>query len=133
MESETELRPPAVCEERGAENEFVRGLLGRIGDKWSLMIIGMLHEGPLRFTALQQKIGGISQRMLTLNLRQLERDGLITRTVYPEVPPRVEYELTDIGHSLLLPVLAMVNWAADNADRIRKYREAYDGEEAAGG
>ncbi|MFL6112321.1 MAG: winged helix-turn-helix transcriptional regulator [Catenulispora sp.] len=131
--TETGLRPPTVCEEHGAENQFVRGLLGRIGDKWSLMIIGMLHEGPLRFSALQQKIGGISQRMLTLNLRQLERDGLITRTVFAEVPPRVEYELTDLGHSLLVPVLAMVNWAADHADRIRKYREVYDAGQASDG
>jgi DNA-binding HxlR family transcriptional regulator len=130
---ETRLRPPTVCQEHGAENEFVRGLLGRIGDKWSLMIIGALHEGPLRFSALQHMIGGISQRMLTLNLRQLERDGLITRTVYAEVPPRVEYELTDLGHGLLVPALAMVNWAADNAGRIRKYREVYDAEQAADG
>ncbi|OLE24600.1 MAG: HxlR family transcriptional regulator [Catenulispora sp. 13_1_20CM_3_70_7] len=122
-----------MCQEHGAENEFVRGLLGRIGDKWSLMIIGALHEGPLRFSALQHMIGGISQRMLTLNLRQLERDGLITRTVYAEVPPRVEYELTDLGHGLLVPALAMVNWAADNAGRIRKYREVYDAEQAADG
>ena len=118
--------PPAACQEHGGKGRFVRSVLERIGDKWSLMIIGSLHQGPMRFTALQQMIGGISQRMLTLNLRQLERDGLISRTVYAEVPPRVEYELTDLGHSLLVPVLDLVNWAADNADRIETQRMAYD-------
>jgi DNA-binding HxlR family transcriptional regulator len=119
------LGPPTACSEV-EEGKFVRGLLERIGDKWSLMIIGSLHCGPLRFTAIQQQVGGISQRMLTLNLRQLERDGLISRTVYAEVPPRVEYELTELGHELLVPVLALVNWAADNAERIEKNRDAYD-------
>jgi DNA-binding HxlR family transcriptional regulator len=104
----------------------VRALLGRVGDKWSLMIIGSLHRGALRFSALQQEIGGISQRMLTLNLRHLERDGLISRTVYAEVPPRVEYGLTEMGHSLLVPVLALVNWAEDHADQIEKHRDVYD-------
>jgi DNA-binding HxlR family transcriptional regulator len=118
--------PPAACQEHGGKGRFVRSVLERIGDKWSLMIIGSLHQGPMRFTALQQMIGGISQRMLTLNLRQLERDGLISRTVYAEVPPRVEYELTDLGHSLLVPVLDLVNWAADHSDRIEKQRMAYD-------
>ncbi|NUR57425.1 MAG: helix-turn-helix transcriptional regulator [Catenulispora sp.] len=106
----------------------MRDLLGRIGDKWSLMIIGSLSEGPLRFSAIQQAIGGISQRMLTLNLRQLERDGLITRTVYAEVPPRVEYQLTTLGADLLEPALGLVNWAADNIARVRTNRDAYDAE-----
>ncbi|WP_425558835.1 winged helix-turn-helix transcriptional regulator [Catenulispora subtropica] len=125
----TTLGPPSVCQEAGAENQMVRDLLGRIGDKWSLMIIGALHKGPLRFSALQQVVGGISQRMLTLNLRQLQRDGLLTRTVYPEVPPRVEYELTELAHGLLAPVLQLVNWVADNADLVRKHREIYDAEQ----
>jgi DNA-binding HxlR family transcriptional regulator len=124
--ADTYREPPQACQEPGAQGRFVRGVLDRIGDKWSLMIIGGLHRGPLRFGALQAKIGGISQRMLTLNLRQLERDGLISRTVYAEVPPRVEYELTELGHSLLVPVLELVNWAADNAERIEKQREVYD-------
>ncbi|GAA2054808.1 hypothetical protein GCM10009839_73950 [Catenulispora yoronensis] len=124
------LGPPSVCQERGEENELVRDLLGRIGDKWSLMIIGALHLGPLRFSAIQHEVGGISQRMLTLNLRQLQRDGLVTRTVYAEVPPRVEYELTELAHGLLTPVLQLVNWVADNADQVRAHREAYDAEQA---
>jgi DNA-binding HxlR family transcriptional regulator len=123
---ETRLHTPKSCQEVGPEGRFVRGVLDRIGDKWSLMIIGSLNEGPLRFGALQAVIGGISQRMLTLNLRQLERDGLISRTVYAEVPPRVEYELTELGHGLLVPALELVNWAADNAELIEKHREAYD-------
>jgi len=118
--------PPAACQEHEGQGRFVRSVLERIGDKWSLMIIGTLHEGPLRFSALQKLIGGISQRMLTLNLRHLERDGLISRTVYAEVPPRVEYGLTELGHSLLVPVLGLVNWAADHSERIEKQREAYD-------
>ena len=120
------LGPPSVCQEHGPGNQLVRDVMGRIGDKWSLMIIGTLHKGPLRFSVLQQSIGGISQRMLTLNLRHLERDGLISRTVYAEVPPRVEYGLTELGHSLLVPVLGLVNWAADHSERIEKQREAYD-------
>jgi DNA-binding HxlR family transcriptional regulator len=127
------LGPPKACQEVAGKGMFVRSVLERIGDKWSLMIIGALHQGPLRFTALQQVIGGISQRMLTLNLRQLERDGLLSRTVYAEVPPRVEYELTELGHSLLVPVLDLVNWAADNAERIEKQRSAYDAAEDAKG
>jgi DNA-binding HxlR family transcriptional regulator len=125
-DTKTVLRPPTACQEVGPEGKFVRGLLDRVGDKWSLIIVGTLHQGPLRFSTLQQKIGGISQRMLTLNLRQLERDGLITRTVYAEVPPRVQYELTEMGHSLLVPVLALVNWAEDHVDLIDKHRAAYD-------
>jgi DNA-binding HxlR family transcriptional regulator len=124
--TEPKQEPPAVCQEVGPEGRFVRDVLGRIGDKWSLMIIGALNRGPLRFGALQQAVGGISQRMLTLNLRQSERDGLISRTVYAEVPPRVEYELTALGHSLLVPALELVNWAADNAEQIEKHRDVYD-------
>jgi DNA-binding HxlR family transcriptional regulator len=123
---ETELHTPDSCREVGPEGQFVRGVLDRIGDKWSLMIIGSLNRGRLRFSALQAVIGGISQRMLTLNLRQLERDGLVSRTVYAEVPPRVEYELTELGRGLLVPALELVNWAADNSALIEKHREAYD-------
>lgn len=124
--AEARLEMPVTCQEVGPEGQFVRGVLDRIGDKWSLMIIGSLNRGPRRFGALQAAIGGISQRMLTLNLRQLERDGLISRTVYAEVPPRVEYELTELGHGLLVPVLELVNWAGDHAEVIEKHRAAYD-------
>ncbi|WP_413625210.1 winged helix-turn-helix transcriptional regulator [Luteibacter sp. Lutesp34] len=104
-----------------------REILDRIGDKWSLYIVAMLANGPRRFNALKRAIDGISQRMLTLTLRGLERDGLITRTMYPTIPPRVDYELTDLGRTLLKPVMALVNWASENqvaiADAHRRFDE----------
>jgi DNA-binding HxlR family transcriptional regulator len=104
----------------------VRGLLDRIGDKWSLLILGTLQAGPQRFTILLRGIDGISQRMLTLTLRHLERDGLVRREVYAVVPPKVEYELTDLGHTLLRPVLELVAWSLEHADEIDENRAAYD-------
>ena len=104
----------------------VRRVLDRVGDKWSVLILGTLSSGPLRFTELLHGISGISQRMLTLNLRQLERDGLVSRTVHAVVPPRVDYELTDLGRTLLPPVLALVEWAMENTDAIQGHREGFD-------
>jgi DNA-binding HxlR family transcriptional regulator len=124
-------RPPDDCANRGDEGKFIREILERIGDKWSLLVIGNLYGGPMRFTALHHVADGISQRMLTLTLRHLQRDGLITRTVYAEVPPRVEYELTDLGRSLTVPVRALVDWAADNAGQVREHRDVYGRLEAA--
>ena len=87
-------------------------VLNRIGDKWSVMVVGMLgRNGTLRFNELKRLINGVSQRMLTLTLRNLERDGLVTRTIYPEVPPRVEYGLTDKGRDLLPVIKSMIDWA----------------------
>src|SRR5450755_431970 len=105
----------------------ISGVLQRIGDKWSVLIVTRLGARPLRFNELKKEIGGISQRMLTLALRGLERDGLVTRTVYPTVPPRVDYELTEIGHSLRVPVQALGNWAFSNVGTIEAARKAYDG------
>jgi len=107
---------PHVTEECRA----VSGVLARIGDKWSVLIVSRLGNGPMRFNELKRDIGGISQRMLTLTLRGLERDGLITRTVFPTVPPRVDYELTALGHSLLAPVSALAHWARKNRPRIEE-------------
>lgn len=104
----------------------VRRVLDRVGDKWSALILGTLSSGPLRFTELLHGISGISQRMLTLNLRQLERDGLVSRTVHAVVPPRVDYELTDLGRTLLPPVLALVEWAMENTEEIQGHRERFD-------
>lgn len=101
-------------------------VLARVGDKWTVLVVTYLGEGPMRFNELRHAIGGISQRMLTLTLRGLERDGFVTRTVYPQVPPRVEYELTALGRDLLQPVTALSNWARDNQDRIRQARERFD-------
>src|ERR1700691_1301001 len=104
----------------------VREVLNRVGDKWSVLIVQLLADGPKRFSELRRTIEGISQRMLTLTLKGLERDGLITRKAYPTVPPRVEYELTKLGHSLLIPVTGLGDWASQNRERIQAARERYD-------
>ncbi len=103
-----------------------REILDRIGDKWSLHIVAMLASGPQRFNALKRGIDGISQRMLTLTLRGLERDGLVTRTMYPTIPPRVDYELTEMGRTLLDPVMALVNWAARHQVAIAEAHKRFD-------
>ena len=105
-------------------------ILNRIGDKWSVMIVGYLGQKTMRFNELRHTIGGISQRMLTLTLRNLERDGLVTRTVYPEIPPRVEYQLTDLGRSLEQPISALWNWAAEHQGEVQKARAQYDAGQA---
>ena len=105
----------------------VREVLHRVGDKWSVQIVALLGGGRRRFTELRRAIEGISQRMLTLTLRGLERDGLVTRTVFPEIPPRVEYELTRLGETLLEPIQGLVEWAADHRTSIQAAREKFDG------
>ena len=115
-------RNPHVTEDCRA----VSGVLARIGDKWSVLIVSRLGAGSMRFNDLKRNVGGISQRMLTLTLRGLERDGLITRTVYPSVPPRVDYELTALGRSLLVPVSALGDWALKNREKIEQAREKFD-------
>jgi len=104
----------------------VNAVLARIGDKWSVLIVSRLGAGAKRFNELRREIGGISQRMLTLTLRNLERDGLITRTVFLTVPPRVEYELTGLGRSLLVPVSALGDWALKNRRRIAEAQARFD-------
>jgi DNA-binding HxlR family transcriptional regulator len=102
-------------------------VLARVGDKWSVLVVSRLGDGPVRFNELRRSIGGISQRMLTLTLRGLERDGLITRTVFPTVPPRVDYALTALGRDLLNPVSALGAWAIRNQSKIARAREQFDG------
>jgi len=109
----------------------VSQVLARVGEKWSVLIIMMLTDGPRRFSELKRAIDGISQRMLTLCLRGLERDGLVKRTVFPQVPPRVDYELTPLGRSLCEPVTALGNWARSHASEIDRARAAYDKREGA--
>jgi DNA-binding HxlR family transcriptional regulator len=104
----------------------VASVLARVGDKWSVFVIMMLGERPRRFNELKRMIGGISQRMLTLTLRGLERDGLITRTVFPTIPPRVDYELTDLGRGLCQPVAALGAWAQTHQTEIESAREKFD-------
>jgi DNA-binding HxlR family transcriptional regulator len=110
-----------------ADCRAVSDVLARVGDKWSVLVVTRLGGGPLRFNELRRSIGGISQRMLTLTLRGLERDGLVTRSVFPTVPPRVEYGLTALGRDLLQPVSALGDWALRNQGKIAKAREQFDG------
>ncbi len=105
----------------------VSAVLARIGDKWSVLIVSRLGAGPRRFNELKRDIGGISQRMLTLTLRGLERDGLVTRTIFSSVPPRVDYALTPLGCSLLEPVSALGDWAMRNKTNIKAAQAKYDG------
>ena len=100
--------------------------LARIGDKWTLLVVELLAGGPMRFNEIRRTIGNISQRMLTLTVRGLERDGLVTRTVYPTIPPRVEYELTKLGRTLREPVMAIANWARKNRPTIAEARKVFD-------
>ena len=104
----------------------VRDVLDRIGDKWSVLLVQNLREGPVRFGALRRQIGDISQRMLSETLRHLQRDGLISRKVYPTVPPSVEYALTDLGRSLLAPLEQLVTWSAQNHDVVKLARKQFD-------
>ena len=104
-------------------------ILNRIGDKWSVMVVGMLaRNGVMRFNELKRTINGVSQRMLTLTLRNLERDGLVSRTVTPTIPPRVDYELTELGQSLLKPILGLANWALENVEAIHDAQARFDAE-----
>ncbi len=98
----------------------VSEVLSRVGDKWTVLVVGELGHGPKRFNEIRRALGSISQRMLTLTLRGLERDGLVTRTVFPTVPPRVDYELTKLGRSLLEPVSGIGLWARQNRERSRR-------------
>jgi DNA-binding HxlR family transcriptional regulator len=108
----------------------VNRIIGRIGDKWSVLVIMLLHRRPHRFSELKRGIGGVSQRMLTLTLRNLERDGLVDRTVTPSIPPRVDYELTELGHSLAEPVKALGSWAFQHLDHISGAQARYDARSA---
>lgn len=115
----TEEREPSEC-------RAVSEMLARIGDKWSVLVVELLKGGPMRFNEIRRTVGAISQRMLTLTLRDLERDGLVTRTVYPTIPPRVEYELTKLGRTLSEPIAAVAAWVRRNRPAIEAAREAFD-------
>jgi len=110
----------------------VSEVLARIGDKWTVLVVSELGQGPKRFNEIRRGLGSISQRMLTLTLRALERDGLVTRTVYPTIPPRVEYDLTRLGHSLLEPVSTLGLWARQNQAAIQEARRRFDADRKAG-
>lgn len=119
------VTPDGPClQSAGCKN--VAPVLNRVGDKWSMLIVMILSGGPKRFSELKRAIDGISQRMLTLSLRGLERDGLLTRTVTPTIPPRVDYELTELGISLREPVKALGDWAIEHIGCIRAAQERFD-------
>ena len=109
---------------------LVSDLIGRVADKWTLLVLEELEDhGVLRFTELARRVPGISQKMLTQTLRAMERDGLVERTVHPVIPPKVEYRLTDLGHSLGEAFCGVWHWAGDNLDRVEAARKAFDDRE----
>jgi DNA-binding HxlR family transcriptional regulator len=103
----------------------IRDVLDRLGDRWTLLVLMELRQGTLRFSALKRKIEDISQRMLAQTLRQLEYDGLVSRKLYPTIPPKVEYSLTPLGQSMLKPVGGLIEWASENHDAVRAARARY--------
>lgn len=117
---------PTMCGATPADSAPIRAILDRVGDKWSLLIIGTLEPRALRFTALQRAIPGISHRMLARTLRSLERDGLVSRTSYAEIPPRVEYEVTELGRTLIPPTIGLIRWAFDHNDELERNRAVFD-------
>jgi DNA-binding HxlR family transcriptional regulator len=114
------------CKAWPEDSGFIREVLDRIGDKWTVLVISTLGTDALRYSDLQVSVPGISQRMLTVTLKALERDGLVTRTAFPEVPPRVEYELTALGRSLLDAVMALAAWAAVNHESVAQNRRDHE-------
>ncbi|WP_160050531.1 helix-turn-helix domain-containing protein [Nocardiopsis sp. FR4] len=121
------------CGESDHPDCGIRDVLDRVGDKWSVLVIVELARGPRRFRQLQRAIDGISQRMLTLTVRRLERDGLVLRTVYPTVPAQVDYRLTETGVSLTHLVRALADWSLKHRDTIARARRAYDAEHPGNG
>jgi DNA-binding HxlR family transcriptional regulator len=126
LKPEHKLVPVLPVQPGHADCRGVASILARVGDKWSVLVIMMLADGPKRFNEIKRMIEGISQRMLTLTLRGLERDGLVTRTVFPTVPPRVDYELTDLGRGLKQPVMALGQWALQHQTQIQDARMRFD-------
>jgi len=122
---------PTLPDPQHADCRGVASVLARVGDKWSVFVIMMLFDGPKRFNEIKRMIDGISQRMLTLTLRGLERDGLVTRTIFPTIPPRVDYELTDLGRGLSQPVIALGEWAKAHQSEIETARARFDARQEA--
>ena len=122
----TKLKPVQADEEIHDECRAMAQVLDRVGDKWTVMVVGVLSGGPQRFNAILRTINGVSHRMLTLTLRGLERDGLVTRTMYPTIPPKVEYELTELGPSLIGPLRTLSAWGRKNRPAIEASRARFD-------
>ena len=127
-----ENHAPWTAPAEGQSECPLRDILDRVGDKWSVLVVILLRDGKMRFSDLRRAIEGISQRMLTQTLRQLERDGLVNRTVYPSVPVRVEYELTTLGKTLIEPLSALAGWAKNNRAVMLSNRRAYDSRDKGG-
>jgi DNA-binding HxlR family transcriptional regulator len=126
----SETPPPAAPRMDQVDHEECRAIvqvLDRIGDKWTVMVVGTLSSGPIRFNAILRQISGLSHRMLTLTLRGLQRDGLVKRRAYPTIPPKVEYELTPMGRSLTEPLHVMWKWAQQHRAKIEAARSVFDG------
>lgn len=115
-----------LCSATVQSGESIRDLLDHLSDKWTLLVVGMLEQGAVRYGELKLRVPGISQRMLTLTLKKLERDGLVSRASFAEIPPRVEYRLTALGETLLAPALAFARWAHESSDEILAARALYD-------
>ena len=124
VDTNTAVRAPEASSPHAACKAVVE-TLARIGDKWTVMVVGALSKGPIRYNEIRRRVEGISQRMLTLTLKGLEQDGLVTRTMYPTIPPRVDYELTELGRKLIVPLKALSKWARENRPAMLAAREAF--------
>jgi DNA-binding HxlR family transcriptional regulator len=124
VDTNTAVRGPEASNPQAACKPIVE-TLARIGDKWTVMVVGALSKGPIRYNEIRRRVEGISQRMLTLTLKGLEQDGLVTRTMYPTIPPRVDYELTELGRKLIVPLRALSEWARENRPAMLAAREAF--------
>jgi DNA-binding HxlR family transcriptional regulator len=124
VDTNTAVRAPEASNPHAACKAVVE-TLARIGDKWTVMVVGALSKGPIRYNEIRRRVEGISQRMLTLTLKGLEQDGLVTRTMYPTIPPRVDYELTELGRKLIVPLQALSEWARENRPAMLAAREAF--------
>jgi DNA-binding HxlR family transcriptional regulator len=121
---------PSNIDVHGSDCRALGEVLSRIGDKWTVFVVGLLAERSMRFNEIRRTVGGISQRMLTLTLRGLERDGLVTRTVYPTIPPRVDYALTPLGCTLIEPLIALGDWAKKHQATVEEARARFDASRA---
>jgi DNA-binding HxlR family transcriptional regulator len=125
VDTNTAVRAPEALNPHAACKAEVVETLALIGDKWTVMVVGALSKGPIRYNEIRRRVEGISQRMLTLTLKGLEQDGLFTRTMYPMIPPRVDYELTELGRKLIVPLKALAKWARENRPAMLAAREAF--------
>jgi DNA-binding HxlR family transcriptional regulator len=125
VDTNTAVRAPEALKPREACKAEIE-TLARIGDKWTVLVVAALAKGPIRYNEVRRRVEGISQRMLTLTLKGLEQDGLVTRTMYPTIPPRVDYELTPLGRKLIVPLKALAKWARENRPAMLAARAAFE-------